>query len=87
RTPRPHFFTALYLVMGWVMIAAVNPMLENVATPGLLWLLTGGLFYSFGVIFFVLDHRLKFGHMIWHLFVMAGTTSHYIAVYGYAYAT
>lgn len=85
RTPRPHFFTALYLLMGWVMIAAVNPMLENVATAGLLWLLVGGLFYSFGVIFFVLDHRLKFGHMIWHFFVIAGTTSHYIAVYGYAY--
>jgi hemolysin III len=84
KKPHPNFFTGLYLLMGWVMIAAVNPMIENVPVAGLLWLLAGGLFYSFGVIFFVLDSRFKFAHLIWHLFVIAGTTCHYFAVYGYA---
>ena len=51
---------------------------------GLLWLIAGGLAYTLGVIFFALDSRLRYGHFIWHLFVMAGTACHYFAVLWYA---
>jgi hemolysin III len=51
---------------------------------GVLWLVAGGLAYSVGVIFFVLDHRIRYSHAIWHGFVAAGTAFHVVAVMGYA---
>ena len=51
---------------------------------GILWLLAGGLFYTVGIIFYIADSRIKYGHLIWHLFVMAGTASHYFAIFWYA---
>ena len=51
---------------------------------GLLWLVAGGLAYTLGVVFFALDSRLRYGHFIWHLFVLVGTACHYFAVLGYA---
>lgn len=77
-------YVALYLLMGWTIVVAIKPMLELVPTAGLLWILAGGLAYTVGVLFYVFDARLKFGHTIWHLFVIAGTTCHYFAVYWYA---
>jgi hemolysin III len=53
-------------------------------SQGLLWLLAGGLAYTAGVIFFLTDARVRFGHFIWHLFVMAGTACHVVAVAGYS---
>ncbi|MFW5654504.1 MAG: hemolysin III family protein, partial [Roseicyclus sp.] len=47
-------------------------------------LLAGGLFYTAGVVFYALDHRLRYGHFIWHLFVIGGTVCHYFAVLWYA---
>jgi hemolysin III len=76
--------TALYLCMGWLAILAVKPLWLNMPAWGLFWLLAGGLMYSAGVIFFVAE-RLKYSHFIWHLFVLAGTACHVVAVYGYAY--
>lgn len=76
--------TALYLAMGWLAILAVKPLWLNMPGWGLFWLLAGGLMYSAGVIFFVAE-RLKYSHFIWHLFVLAGTACHVVAVYGYAY--
>lgn len=70
---------AIYLVMGWLAVIAAEPMLRLVPTGCLLWLLVGGLFYSFGVIFYLLD-RIPYFHAIWHLFVLAGSASHYLAV-------
>jgi len=58
--------------------------LARVPTAGLLWLLAGGLSYTVGVVFFATDSRLKYGHLIWHLFVMGGTVFHYFAVLWYA---
>lgn len=81
---RPILFTSLYLLMGWVVVIAIDPMLASVPTTGLLWLLAGGLSYTIGVVFFATDSRLKYGHFIWHLFVMAGTVCHYFAVLWYA---
>jgi hemolysin III len=80
----PILFTSLYLLMGWVAIIAVKPFVAVVPTPGLLLLLAGGLFYTVGVAFFATDSRLKYGHFVWHLFVMAGTLCHYFAVLWYA---
>ena len=76
--------TSLYLVMGWIVIVAIQPMLTAVPLPGLLWLLAGGLAYAIGVVFFLLDRRIPYAHFVWHLFVIAGSCFHFIAVHGYA---
>jgi hemolysin III len=76
--------TVLYLLMGWVIVIAINPLMANLPTEGLLWLLAGGLSYTVGVAFFATDSKLKYGHFIWHLFVVGGTTCHFFAVFWYA---
>lgn len=80
----PLLFTSLYLMMGWVALIAIYPFWVRMQTAGLLLLLAGGLFYTVGVAFFTTDSRLKYGHFIWHLFVMAGTLCHYFTVLWYA---
>jgi hemolysin III len=84
RTSHPIFSTGLYLLMGWLILIAVNPLSDRVPASGLLWLVAGGVAYTAGVAFFAADSRLRYGHFIWHLFVMAGTTCHYFAVLWYA---
>ena len=84
RISHPVWSTALYLVMGWLALIAAKPMLASVATPGLVLLAAGGLCYTLGVAFFALDSRLRYGHFVWHLFVIAGTTCHFFAVLFYA---
>ncbi|MDX5406842.1 MAG: hemolysin III family protein [Chromatiaceae bacterium] len=74
---------SLYLGMGWLVIVAIEPMLRYVDTSGLLLLLAGGLSYSFGVIFYVWK-GLFLHHLIWHLFVLAGSVLHFFAVYYFA---
>ena len=69
----------LYLLLGWLIVIAIKPLLEVMAPGGLWMLLIGGLFYTFGVIFYVWD-SLPFNHAIWHLFVMAGSISHFLMV-------
>jgi hemolysin III len=68
---------ALYFVMGWMVVIAVKPMLATVSTGLLLMLLIGGLFYTFGIVFYAAK-RIPFNHGIWHLFVLAGSVSHYL---------
>lgn len=80
----PLLSTGLYLAMGWLVVIAAVPLLERVSAAGLAWLVAGGLAYSVGVIFYLTDARLKFGHFIWHLFVMAGTACHFFAVLWYS---
>lgn len=75
--------TSLYLAMGWIAVVAIKPFWENIPANGLIWLLAGGLMYSAGVIFFIAK-RLRYAHFLWHLFVMAGTGCHVIAVMRYA---
>ena len=76
--------TAVYLLMGWVGVVAAKPLLERVSPVGLAWLLAGGIAYTAGVIFFVWDERIRYGHAIWHLFVATGSVCHVVAVLGYA---
>lgn len=74
--------TALYIVMGWLVIFAIVPLVRNMPGPGLAWLVAGGLCYTFGVIFFAW-RTLPFNHAIWHLFVIAGSACHVIATVYY----
>lgn len=76
----PRLSTVLYLAMGWVGIVAIQPMLTRVPVAGLLWLLAGGLFYTGGVVFYATDARVRYGHAVWHICVMAGTICHVVAV-------
>ena len=71
---------ALYLGMGWLAVLAVKPLWDSMSGWGLFWLLGGGVMYSAGVLFFVYDHRIRFSHFIWHLFVVAGTACHVVAL-------
>jgi hemolysin III len=84
RLTHPILTTSLYLLMGWLIVIAAHPLSERVPASGLLWLVAGGLAYTAGVVFFAFDSRLRYGHFVWHLFVMAGTACHYFAVLWYA---
>jgi hemolysin III len=74
--------TALYLAMGWIALIAIRPLLTSIPAHGIYWLFAGGLLYSIGVGFFA-ARGLRFGHAIWHLFVIAGSACHYFAVLFY----
>ncbi|HET8770496.1 MAG TPA: hemolysin III family protein [Gemmatimonadaceae bacterium] len=80
----PRLSTALYLLMGWLMVVGIQPLMANVSREGILWLLAGGLCYTGGVVFYVTDARIRFGHALWHVFVLAGSVCHFVAVLGYA---
>lgn len=84
RLSRPWLSTGLYLVMGWLVLIAAVPLVRKVPLPGLELLVAGGLAYTLGVVFFVLDSRLKYAHAVWHGFVALGTGFHFFAVLGYA---
>ena len=71
--------TALYLLMGWLIVLAFGPLLREMPGGGVAWLSAGGLAYSLGVVFFAW-RRLPFNHAIWHLFVLAGSVCHVLAV-------
>ena len=72
----------IYAVMGWAVIVATGPLIQALGSTGFAWLAAGGLFYTAGIGVFVFDHVRHF-HGIWHLFVIAGSLMHYIAIIGY----
>ena len=84
RIEHPLASLGLYLLMGWLCVIATELLFERVPTPGLLLLGAGGVAYMAGVAFFATDSRVRYGHFIWHLFVLAGTACHFFAVLGYA---
>ncbi len=73
----------IYVVMGWAVVAALVPLRQALGPAGFAWLVAGGLFYTVGIVFYVLDTRIKHFHGIWHLFVMAGSAAHYVAILRY----
>jgi hemolysin III len=75
----PVVSTSLYVLMGWLGVVAIKPMLAHVPTDGLVWLLAGGLSYTVGVVFYAWK-KLPYHHMIWHIFVMAGSALQYVAI-------
>lgn len=72
--------TGIYIAMGWLVVIAIEPMLSALDTWTMAWLFGGGLFYTLGTVFY---HRpsLPYSHAIWHLFVVAGSVCHYVAVF------
>jgi hemolysin III len=80
----PYLFPVVYVIMGWLVVVAAKPVLRMVPLPGVLWVMAGGLLYTTGLAFFAADRRMPYGHTVWHLFVLGGTTCHYVAVLGYA---
>lgn len=83
-TRYPLLSTGLYLSMGWLVLIAIRPLWLALPLPGMLWLIAGGVAYTAGVAFFAADHRLRYAHFVWHLFVIAGSVCHFVAVYRYA---
>ena len=71
---------ALYVGMGWLGLVAASSIVRELPTGGLVWLLLGAAFYSFGVVFYAKDGRWRHAHGVWHLFVLGGTISHYITL-------
>ena len=80
----PRLSTSLYLAMGWLALVAIEPLWRHLAPWGLFWLLAGGFAYSVGVGFYARDERARYNHFVWHLFVLAGTACHFVAVLAYA---
>ncbi|MBD0383100.1 PAQR family membrane homeostasis protein TrhA [Paenibacillus sedimenti] len=74
--------TVCYILMGWLIVLAFKPLYMNLPFGGILWLIAGGLLYTFGTIFY-LWRRVPYHHAIWHVFVLAGSISHFISIYGY----
>ena len=79
----PKLRISLYLAMGWLIVVAVKPLWLRMPSEGLLWLSAGGLAYTVGVVFYAAK-RVRYGHFVWHLFVIAGTACHFIAVLRFA---
>ena len=73
--------TLMYLAFGWLVLWAAQPLLGSVSNDGVLWLWVGGLTYTAGTAFFLLEGRLRFSHLVWHLFVLAGSGCHVVAVF------
>lgn len=84
RLSHPWLSTGLYLVMGWLVLIAAVPLVERVPLAGVELLVAGGLAYTAGIVFFVLDSRLRYAHAVWHSFVVAGSGCHFFAVLSYA---
>ncbi len=79
----PILSTCVYVAMGWLVVFAIRPLSLRLPTAGLVWIVLGGLAYTAGVPFFATS-RLRFGHFVWHLFVLAGSFCHFFAVLWYA---
>lgn len=75
--------TAVYVLMGWVIVIAIKPLVQNMEHAGLALLAAGGLLYTGGVVFYV-DKRRSWTHPVWHLCVLGGSVCHYFAVLWYS---
>lgn len=73
----------LYVLMGWLALVAIRPLVHSLPTAGTAWLLAGGVIYSAGIYFFINDERIRHGHGIWHLFVLAGSLCQFVSVLRY----
>ena len=82
----PRLSTLLYIGMGWLVVVAAHPLVTRVSPAGLAWLVAGGLCYTGGVVFYATDTRIRYGHAVWHLFVLAGSACHFAAVLWHAAA-
>ena len=72
--------TIAYVLMGWLIVFAIKPLLANLSTEGLIWLFAGGVLYTTGAVLYSVE-KIKYNHAIFHIFVLAGSFSHFMAVY------
>ena len=79
----PIVSNAVYLGMGWLVVVAIKPLWSVLPGWGFFWLAAGGIAYTVGVFFYARD-QVPFGHFVWHLFVLAGSACHFVAIYLYA---
>jgi hemolysin III len=79
----PKLRVGLYLAMGWLIVIAIKPLWLRMPSWGLFWLFAGGIAYTAGVAFYTAK-RVRYSHFVWHLFVVAGTACHFIAVLRFA---
>jgi len=78
----PKLSTTAYILMGWLVVAAGKQLVVSVPRGGLVLLIVGGLAYTMGIIFYAWK-KLPYNHAIWHLFVLGGSVSHYLAILFY----
>ena len=78
--------TILYALMGWIIVFQIGAVKEALPTPGFWLLVSGGLAYTVGIAFYIVDTRMKYSHFVWHLFVMAGTILHYLMMVMYVFS-
>lgn len=76
--------TGLYVAMGWIGLCFAPAFYHHLPAACLGWLLAGGITYSAGVPFFLMEGRRAYSHLVWHLFVMAGTACHFVAIWNHA---
>ncbi len=74
--------TSLYILMGWAIVFAIKPLAANLLPEGLFWLMAGGVAYTVGAILYAIK-KIPYNHAIFHLFVLLGSTCHFISVYFY----
>jgi len=74
--------TMAYVIMGWVVVIALKSLIANLSTPGLIWLSIGGISYSVGAIFYLLN-KIPYNHAIFHLFVLGGSIAHFVTIFWY----
>ena len=82
RLSHPLVSTGLYLLMGWMVLTMAAPLIQRLPQSAVVWLIAGGVAYTVGVVFFVVDTRMRYAHAIWHGFVVAGTSCHFVTVLG-----
>ena len=74
--------TLMYVFMGWIIVFAISPLIENLSSEGLFWLIAGGIAYTTGAILYSIK-KIPFNHAIFHLFVLLGSFCHFMSVYFY----
>jgi hemolysin III len=79
----PYVSTAMYIGMGWLAVFLIRPLATHLPLTGLLWIVAGGVAYTAGTLFYHWE-KMRYSHLIWHLFVLAGTACHFIAILRYA---
>lgn len=77
--------TLLYAIMGWIIVFKIDLVKASLPDPAFWLLVSGGLTYTVGIIFYIVDTRMKYSHFIWHLFVMAGSILHFIMMAMYIF--
>jgi hemolysin III len=70
----------IYILMGWLAMVAVMPLWRALTPAGFAWLVAGGACYTLGIVFYALDHKVRHGHGLWHLFVLGGSICHFFTV-------